>query len=161
MWPFPKILMRWKEPTAFSEVHRSLQPQWSIRTHILILIMIVIASTLIWCIQAFILKQAVWSFWALCLSCIALIAHIYFDQFLEHRKATIVYVWSNGIGRYKGASEWVPTFKQLKTYSIHESTEYRILELTTIKDFIMLIGIPLEVDVVDLEGILSEHLVAK
>ena len=161
MWPFPRILMRWKEPAAFTEVHRSLQIKWRIRPYILILMMIVIAGTLIWYIQAFILKQAVWPFWALCLLWIAIIAFLYFEQFFEHRWATTVYLWSNGIGRYTGGSQWVPTFKQLKTYSIHESTEYRILELTTVKDFTMLIGMPLEADVVQLEGILSEHGLAK
>lgn len=75
--------------------------------------------------------------------------------------ATTVYVWSNGIGRYTGGSQWVPIFKQLKTFAIRDNEEYRILELVTIKDFTMLIGVPLEVDIARLEGILMERGVTK
>jgi len=153
MRPIPKRLMQWQEPQAFADVYSNQMLKQRARQRKVLMLSVGFANIVFWCIKAFMFNATFWETLAL----IAVeAAVIYYALKAEGWFSTTVTIWNNGITK-SGASLWTPNFRDLTMFSVHETEDYRILEITSVKDGDVLIGVPLEFDMVRLENTLIER----
>ena len=156
----PQVLMKWKEPVAFSEIQHKVEPKRNYWPWIILSILWSIVLVILGCLKVFLFNQPMpsWMIWA---PTVMVLPGLMIQYLINYRVPVSIIVWNRWISRYSWGTPQTPAYTELKNYSVHETQDYRILELTTLKEEAVLIGIPLDVDIQMLEGILSEHGVPK
>lgn len=159
MWPFPQMLLKWDEPKAFSVIQHKVMlskiPWWHHLVPFGSFLAVVIALLLVHRGQP---VQGDILFWVMVgFSFLGFVILPYSCVWLAKSMAVRIIIWSNGIGRYTFAGDWVRTYEKLQSFSINSCGSYHVLEIMTQRGESRLIGIPPELDLVQIEYLLTEH----
>ncbi len=154
--PFPKVLMNWKEPLAFSKLQHPLEPKRNYRPFIYISGIVLGIESVLLLILA--LAKGLPIPYGLIAASFAVMCMLVIVQSMVDRIVhTNVIMWSNRVGRYSWGTPRRPAYKNLRSYRIKHEPGYRVLELEVIDGKPLLIGVPLDVDLSKLEEILRDH----